>query len=230
VVLAEVLALVATVLSILALIKEIIIPFVFKSDVKLSCYKEDDLVSFEDSIPSNHKLLGPVALGESRKYYFYRINAFNSMTFFTSTANDLYARMITIEKDGKVLGKFNTMLMRWTTNNFYETLSRGERLFINLCTVVYDYDANDNEKRHLILPGHVGGLTYGLATGFPIDELTDGDYEYTIGLYGKSIKGELYKITISFQSINGEPDLRISCCKQSKVSDKEVTIKDCRGN
>lgn len=226
---AEVLSIVATVLSILALIKEIIIPIVFKPKIKLS-YEEDDLVYLEDCKPSNNVLLGPIALGECRKYYYYRINALNSITPFTSTVNNLYARIITIKKDGTRLGRFNTILMRWTTNNFYETLSRGERLFLNLCTVVYDYDANNKEKRHLILPGHYGGLTYGLAGGFPIVELTDGEYEYTIGLYGKSIKGELYKITISFQSINGELDVKISCCKQSKVSDKDVTIEDCRDN
>ena len=212
----EVLSILATVLSILALIKEIIIPLVFRPKIELLCEKENELPYLADDEPSNNKLLEPIALGGKRIYYYYRICVFNSRTPFTSTAYNLYARILAIKRNDIRLGRFNTILMRWTTNNFYETLSRGEHLLLNLCTVVYDYNANGNEERHLILPGHTGGLQTGLAAGFKINELTDGKYEYEIGVYGKSIAGKQYKIVISFGSSKGEPDVKITCCKLSQ--------------
>ena len=118
--------------------------------------------------------------------------------------------------------------MRWTTGNMYETLSRGEHLFLNLCTVVYDYDQKNKEKYHLILPGHYGGLTLGLPAGFNMMGLTDAKYEYLIGIYGKSVLGSQYKINIDFHSSKGEPVVKISCCKLKQTTNKNSIVEDCK--
>lgn len=224
----EALSIIATVLSILALIKEIIIPVLFRPKIELSCDMDDGVPYRKDCEPSIDDLLPQLALGECRRYYFYRIKVFNSSSIWTSTAASLYARILVLKKDRVQFKNFNTILMRWTTGNMYETLSRGEHLFLNLCTVVYDYGADDKEKYHLILPGHYDGLRLGLAAGFSIMKLTDGMYEYLIGIYGKSILGHQYKINIDFHSIGEKPIIKISCCKLKKVSDKNVIMEECK--
>jgi len=93
------------------------------------------------------------------------------------------------------------MITRWVSDHFYENLSRGEHLFVDLITVVHD-----EFKRHYAYPGYLGGKSLALPTGYPEEKLSEaGDFCYRIGIYGKNFNGKTYLINFHFEPNDNEP-------------------------
>ena len=204
-------SIVSLIISLLAILKNFIKNLIFYPHLKLQKERDEHPV---DTMPSG-------VLGEEDKWHFYRVIVSNQNTWKSIQATNTYGRILSIKKDGIKLDKFNPMQMRWTSNNMYETLSVGEHMMLNLCTVVYNYDASGKIKDYHIYPGHYGGLQYGLAAGFDVNRLKDGEYEYEIGIYGKNYKGSQYTITVNFNGNNGDPKVGISCTPSKKIQNKE---------
>ena len=208
---AFIISIVSLIISFLAILKNFIKNFIFYPHLKLQIERDEPPV---DTITA-------MTLGEIDKWYYYRLIIFNQNSWKSIQAIDTYGRILSIKKNGIKLDKFNPMQMRWTSNNMYETLSIGEHMMLNLCTVVYNYDASGKIKDYHIYPGHYGGLQYGLAAGFDVNRLKDGEYEYEIGIYGKNYKGSQYTITVNFNGNNGDPKVGISCTPSKKIQNKE---------
>ncbi len=203
--LALIISIVSLIISFLAILKNFIKNLIFYPHLKLQIERDEPPV---DTITA-------MTLGEIDKWYYYRLIIFNQNSWKSIQAIDTYGRILSIKKNGIKLDKFNPMQMRWTSNNMYETLSIGEHMMLNLCTVVYNYDASGKIKDYHIYPGHYGGLQYALAAGFDKKQLKDGKYEYEIGVYAGNYKGSKYTITIDFKDKSGDPQVDIAC-KPSK--------------
>ena len=210
---ALVISMVSLIISFLAILKNFIKSIIFYPHLKLQIENDEPPVD----VTSND------ALNEKYKWYYYRIIIFNQNNWKSIQAIDTYGRILSIKKNGVKLDKFNPMQMRWASNSMYETLSVGEHMMLNLCTVLYNYDSTSNKiKDYHIFPGHYGGLKYGLAAGFNVDQLKDGKYEYEIGVYSGNYKGSQYTITIDFKDNNGDPQVDIACNPSKKgIQNKE---------
>ena len=209
---AFIISIVSLIISFLAILKNFIKNFIFYPHLKLQIERDDHPLG---TTPGE-------SLGEEDKLHFYRVIVSNQNTWKSIQAIDTYGRILSIKKNGIKLDKFNPMQMRWTSNNMYETLSVGEHMMLNLCTVVYNYDANGKIKDYHIYPGHYGGLQYALAAGFDKKQLKDGKYEYEIGVYAGNYKGSKYTITIDFKDKSGDPQVDIACKPSKKgIQNKE---------
>jgi len=194
-------------------------------------YKNSAIPSFPEASTTNSTLFTNTYINNKNqdtklgklKLYYQRIRIVNKPVLGAIQAQGVYGRILSIRKDGKKLDKFNSILMRWVTNNFFETLSVGEYLMLNLCTAVYKYKDNKvTVYDYYLLPGHTGGLHYGLAAGFDIDQFKgNGKYIYEIGIYGKNYKGSKYTIEIDFKDDNGKPYMDISCHKLDDILNVE---------
>ena len=205
-------SIVSLIISLLAILKNFIKNLIFYPHLKLQKERDEHPV---DTMPSG-------VLGEEDKWHFYRVIVSNQNTWKSIKSTNTYGRILSIKKDGIKLDKFNPLKMRWVSNSEYETLSVGEHMMLNLCTVVYNYDASNEIKDYHIFPGHYGGLKYSLAAGFDLNQLKDGKYEYEIGIYGQNYKGSQYLITIDFKGNNGDPTVNISCSlSKKKIQNKE---------
>lgn len=185
---------------------------------------------------TNNTMLTDIHMGNKNQdvnsskfgFYYKRIRVDNKPICGAIQAVGLYGRILSISKNGKKLDKFNSVLMRWVTNNFFETLSVGEYLMLNLCTAVYKYkDDKVTEYDYYLLPGHTGGLHYGLAAGFDIDQFKgNGKYEYEIGIYGKNYNGSKYTITIIFNDNKGTPEFQITCLPLANTEENDEFCKE----
>ena len=210
--LALIISIISLIISFLAVLKNFIKSLIFYPHLKLQIEHNEPPV---DVTPTP-------TLCETDKWYYYRIIIFNQNNWKSIQAIDTYGRILSIKKNGVKLDKFNPMQMRWASNSMYETLSIGEHMMLNLCTVVYNYDSSDKIKDYHIFPGHSGGLKYALAAGFDVNQLKDGKYEYTIGIYGGNYKGSQYTITIDFRNNNGDPEVDIACkASKENIQNKE---------
>ena len=204
-------SIVSLIISLLAILKNFIKNLIFYPHLKLQIERAEHPV---DTTPG-------ASLSEKAKWHFYRVIVSNQNTWKSVQSKNTYGRILSIKKDGIKLDKFNPMQMRWVSNSMNQTLSIGEHMMLNLCTVVYNYDASGKIKNYHIYPGHFEGLNNALAAGFDVNQLKDGKYEYEIGIYGQNYKGSQYLFTIDFKGNNGDPQVNISCTLSKKIQNKE---------
>ena len=202
------LSIVATVLSVIAMTKELFIPIFFRPNLLLSVGTTGEYLS---DLTTNGN-----SLGTTVRYNLFRLKIENKASFSASKDDGLYLRILNIYKDKTELQPFNTMVMRWVSASFSEDLSRGEHLFVNLVTVYHD-----EYKAHYAYPGHFGGAGLALAAGFPMGDLRKaGNFSYRIGIFGKRLSGKTYTVNFHFEPRDQDPISNLTLEEISNKSDE----------
>jgi len=71
---------------------------------------------------------------------------------------------------------------------------------------------HEEGKEYYAFPGYLGGMKLALPNGFPKDKLSKaGDFCYRIGIYGKNFNGQIYGIKFHFDLNDKEPISNLIC-------------------
>jgi len=206
-----ILSIVATVLSILAIMKEILIPIIFNPHLwpTVGTKEEYRVVDLRND-PQDQDNKNSIAKEDYMKvsYNFFRLKIENKACYFTSKADEVYVRILNIYKDKEELKPFNTIKTRWVAESTLSSdLSRGEYAFVNLITVFHE-----DGKEYYAFPGYLGNMELALPNGFPKDKLSKaGDFCYRLGIYGKNFNGQMYSIKFHFEPDDKEPISNLTC-------------------
>ncbi len=242
-----ILSIVATVLSILAIMKEILIPIIFHPNLLPTVGINGEYRVNRTDGPQDFGNENSIIIGDSMNLHPEDITRIPFTTTATYSVDD------GITYVAKPAVSYNYYRLKIENKTSSHT-SKADEVYVRILDIYKDKEElnpfntmktrwvaesslsadlsrgehifvnlmtvyHNEDKKCYAFPGYFGGLKLALPAGFKKEELSKtGDFCYRIGIYGKNFNGKMYSIKFHFEQDYKEPISNLTC---EPVMDKD---------